>query len=182
MGTNGILHTEADKYLIAQSVVDIVKEYVLFGVKDVSLTPDAVLLSSVQLIKFFKIRIQRISFILLVTRTSKKKTSATTSDEMSCCSSNQKFSGVNFKKEKHIDSLDEISTDFLNENDKQQSPSFSIKRNEDYIHMKAILKSLLFSAYEEFIDTKIGLEIMKENSPKKNIVGHLNINSLRNKL
>ena len=101
---------------------------------------------------------------------------------MSCCSSNQKFSGVNFKKEKHIDSLDEISTDFLNENDKQQSPSFSIKRNEDYIHMKAILKSLLFSAYEEFIDTKIGLEIMKENSPKKNIVGHLNINSLRNKL
>ena len=139
MGANGILHTEADKYLIAQSVVDIAKEYVLFGVKDVSLTPDAVLLSSVQLIKFFKIRIQRISFILLVTRTSKKKTSATTSDEMSCCSSNQKFSGVNFKKEKHIDSLDEISTDFLNENDKQQSPSFSIKRNEDYIHMKAIL-------------------------------------------
>ena len=48
MGTNGILHTEADKYLIAQSVVDIAKEYVLFGVKDVSLTPDAVLLSSVQ--------------------------------------------------------------------------------------------------------------------------------------
>ena len=135
-----------------------------------------------QLIKFFKIKIQSISFILLVTRTSKKKTSATTSDEMSCGSSTQKFSGVNSKKEKHIDSLDEISTDLLNENDKQQSPSFSIKRNEDYIHMKAILKSLLFSAYEEFIDTKIGLKIMKENSPKKIIVGHLNINSLRNKL
>ena len=45
-----------------------------------------------------------------------------------------------------IDSSEEISTDFLNENDTQQSPSYSIKRNEDYIHVDAILKSPLFSA------------------------------------
>ena len=47
------------------------------------------------------------------------------------------------------------------------SLSCSIKRNEDYIHAEAILKSPLFSAHEEFNDTKIGLEVMKENSPKK---------------
>ena len=40
-----------------------------------------------------------------------------------------------------IDSTEEISTDLLNENDTQQSPSYSIKRNEDYIHADAILKS-----------------------------------------
>ena len=60
------------------------------------------------------------------------------------------------------------------------SPSHSIKRN-DYIHAEAILKSPLFSAPEEFSDSKIGLKVMKENSPNKIIVGHVNINSLRNK-
>ena len=80
-----------------------------------------------------------------------------------------------------IDSTEEISTDLLNENDTQPSPSNSIKRNEDYIYEEAILKSPLFSAPEEFNDAKIGLKVMKENSPNKIIVGHLNINSLRNK-
>ena len=80
-----------------------------------------------------------------------------------------------------IDSSEEISTDFLNENDTQQSPSYSIKRNEDYIHVDAILKSPSFSAPEEFNGAEIGLKVMKENSPNKIIVGHLNINSLRNK-
>ena len=69
----------------------------------------------------------------------------------------------------------------LNENDTQQSPSNSIKRNENYIHAEAILKSPLFSAPEEFNDAKIGLKVMEENSPNKIIVGHLNINSLWNK-
>ena len=80
-----------------------------------------------------------------------------------------------------IDNSEEISTDLLNENDTQQSSSYNIKRNEDYIHTDAILKSLSFSAPEEFNDAKIGLKVMKENSPNKIIVGHLNINSLRNK-
>ena len=80
-----------------------------------------------------------------------------------------------------IDSSEEISTDFLNENDTQESPSYSIKTNEDYIHVDAILKSPSFSAPEEFNDANIGLKVMKENSPNKTIVGHLNINSLRNK-
>ena len=69
----------------------------------------------------------------------------------------------------------------LNENDTQQSFFCSIKRNLDYIHAEAILKSPLFSAPEEFNDAKTGLKVMKENSPNKIIVGHLNINSLRNK-
>ena len=69
----------------------------------------------------------------------------------------------------------------LNENDTQQSPSNSIKRNENCIHAEAILKSSLFSAPEEFNDAKIGLKVMEENSPNKIIVGHLNINSLWNK-
>ena len=69
----------------------------------------------------------------------------------------------------------------LNENDTQQSPFYSIKRNKDCIHAEAILKSSLFFASEEFNDAKIGLKVMKENSPNKIIVGHLNINSLRNK-
>ena len=43
------------------------------------------------------------------------------------------------------------------------------------------MKSPLFSAPEECNDAKIGLKVMKENSPNKIIVGHLNINSLRNK-
>ena len=80
-----------------------------------------------------------------------------------------------------IDSSEEISTDFLNENDTQQSPSYSVKRNEDYIHVDAILKSPSFSAPKEFNNAKIGLKVMKENSPNKIVVGHLNINSLRNK-
>ena len=80
-----------------------------------------------------------------------------------------------------IDSSEEISTDLLNENDTQQSTSYSIKRNEDYIHADSILNSPLFSAPEEFNDAKIGLKVMKENSPNKIIAGHLNINSLRNK-
>ena len=80
-----------------------------------------------------------------------------------------------------IESLEEISTDLLYENDTQQSPSYSRKRNKDYIHVDVILKSPSFSAPEEFNDAKIGLKVMKENSPNKIIVRHLNINSLRNK-
>ena len=107
--------------------------------------------------------------------------SATSSDEISCGSSNRKFDRANSKKEMKIDRSEEISTDLLNENDTQQSASYSIKRNEDYVHAYAILKSPSFSAPEEFNDAKIGLKVMKENSPNKIIVGHLNINSLRNK-
>ena len=80
-----------------------------------------------------------------------------------------------------IDSSEEISTDLLNENDMQQSPSYSIKKPEDYIHVDAILRSPPFSAPEEFNNAKIGLKVMKENSPNKVIVGHLNTNSLRDK-
>ena len=47
--------------------------------------------------------------------------------------------------------------------------------------MDGILKSPSFSAPEEFNDAKIGLEVMNENFPNKIIVGHLNINSSRNK-
>ena len=73
-----------------------------------------------------------------------------------------------------IDSSEEISTDLLNENDTQQSPSYSIKRNEDYIHGEAILKSPLFLYYpRKFNDAKIGLKVMKENSSNKIIVEHL---------
>ena len=50
---------------------------------------------------------------------------------------------------------------------RQQSPSYSIKRNEYYIHAKDILKSPLFFAPEEFNDAKIGLKVMKENFPVK---------------
>ena len=80
-----------------------------------------------------------------------------------------------------IDSSGEISTDFLIENDTQQSTSYSLKRNEDDIHVDAILKSPSFSAPEEFNDARIGLKVMKENPPNKIIVRDLNINSLRNK-
>ena len=71
-----------------------------------------------------------------------------------------------------IDSSEEISTDFLNENGTLQSLSYSIKRNEDYIHVDAILKSPSISAPEDFNDAKIGLRVMKENSPNKIIVGY----------
>ena len=37
----------------------------------------------------------------------------------------------------------------------------------------------MLSAHEEFNDAKIWLKVMKEKSPNKIIVGHLNINSLR---
>ena len=90
--------------------------------------------------------------------------SATSSDEISCGSSTQKFDRAYSKKDMKIDSSEEISTDFLNENDTQQSPSYSVKRNEDYIHVDAILKSPSFSAPKEFNDAKIGLKVMKENS------------------
>ena len=89
--------------------------------------------------------------------------------------------GPNSKKEMNIDSLEEISTNLLNENDTQQSPSYSIKRNEDYVHAEAVLKSPIFSAPEEFNHAKIGLKVMKGNSSNKIVVGHLKINSLRNK-
>ena len=36
MGMNDILHTEADKDIIAKSVMDFAKECVWFGIKDVS--------------------------------------------------------------------------------------------------------------------------------------------------
>ena len=71
-----------------------------------------------------------------------------------------------------IDSSEEISTDFLNENGTLQSLSYSIKRNKDYIHVDVILKSPSFSAPEDFNDAKIGLRVMKENSPNKIIVGY----------
>ena len=80
-----------------------------------------------------------------------------------------------------IESSEEILTDLLNENDTQQGPSYIIKRDEDYAYADAILKTPSFSAPEEFNDAKTGLKVMKENSPNKIIVGHLNINSLRNK-
>ena len=74
MGTNGTLNTEADKDLIAESVMVIAKQFVRFGVKDVFVSSEtvntrAVLLSSMQLIAFFKIYVQRICFILLITQT-----------------------------------------------------------------------------------------------------------------
>ena len=80
-----------------------------------------------------------------------------------------------------IDSSEEISTNLVNENDMQQSPSYSIKRNEDYINVDDILKSPPSSAPEEFNNAHIGLKVMKENSSNKIIVGHLNTNSLKNK-
>ena len=55
----------------------------------------------------------------------------------------------------------------MNDNDKQKIPSYTIKRNEDCIHAKVILKLPLFSAREEFNDAKIGLKAMKENVPNK---------------
>ena len=74
IGTNDILNAEVDKDLIAESVIDTAKECVWFSVKDVfvsSVTVDnrRILLSSVQLITFFKINVLHISFILLITRT-----------------------------------------------------------------------------------------------------------------
>ena len=59
--------------------------------------------------------------------------------------------------------------------------SIVIKWTENCIHAKAIPKSPLSSAYKEFSDAKIGLKVMKENSPNKITVGNLHINPLRNK-
>lgn len=70
-----------------------------------------------------------------ITRTCDIGLSATTPDEIS---SIQKFNGGNSKKEKHIASSEKISTNSLHENDTQQSPSYSIIRNDDFIHTKAI--------------------------------------------
>ena len=44
MGTNGILNAEGDKDLIVESVIDIAKECVLLGVKDVFVSIDSFLL------------------------------------------------------------------------------------------------------------------------------------------
>ena len=87
-------------------------------------------------------------------------------DEISRGSSTQKFDGANSKKEKQIDSFEDISTDLLNENNAQQGSSYSITRNEDYIHAEAILRSPLCSASEKFNDAKIGLKVMKKNFPR----------------
>ena len=56
-----------------------------------------------------------------------------------------------------------------------------LENQKDYIHADAILKSPSSFAPEEFNDAKIGLKVMKENSPHKIIVGQLDINSLSNK-
>ena len=55
------------------------------------------------------------------------------------------------------------------------------KGNEDCIHAKAISKTSLFSGYEKFNDAKIGMKVMKENSPNKITVRNFNMNTLRNK-
>ena len=54
-----------------------------------------------------------------------------------------------------------------------RSTVLPIERTGDYIHADPILKSPSFSAPEEFNDAKIGLKVMKENSPNKILVGHL---------
>ena len=80
MGINDVLSTEADKELIAESVTDIAKKCVCFGVKDVSVSTTMVntRLSSAFISAVNKIpqhKFQRITLILLITRTSKKNTS-----------------------------------------------------------------------------------------------------------
>ena len=77
---NDVLSTEADKELIAESVTDIAKKCVCFGVKDVSVSTTMVntRLSSAFISAVNKIpqhKFQRITLILLITRTSKKNTS-----------------------------------------------------------------------------------------------------------
>ena len=77
MGTNDILNAQADKDLIAESVIDIAKECVRFGVKNVFIFSVKVNTrrSSAFINAFFKTNVQRISFTLLITRTEKKNTS-----------------------------------------------------------------------------------------------------------
>ena len=80
IGINDVLSTEADKELIAESVTDIAKKCVCFGVKDVSVSTTMVntRLSSAFIGAVNKIpqhKFQRITLILLITRTSKKNTS-----------------------------------------------------------------------------------------------------------
>ena len=79
-------------------------------------------------------------------------------EEISSNSSAQKYNKANSKIETHADGSEEISTDSLNQSDKQQTFLDGIN------------------------EAKTGLKEMKENSPNKVIVGHLNINSIRNKL
>ena len=74
MGTNDILNAEADKDLIAESVIDIAKECARFGVKDVFVSSvtvntrrSSVFISAVN--TFFKVNVQQISFILSINRT-----------------------------------------------------------------------------------------------------------------
>ena len=68
-----------------------------------------------------------------------KVLSSTTSDEICCGSSTQKFDGANSKKEKYIDSSEEISTDLYIENAMHQNLSYSIKRN-----VLMIIKKIVF--------------------------------------
>ena len=80
IGINDVLSTEDDKELIAESVTDIAKKCVCFGVKDVSVSTTMVntRLSSAFISAVNKIpqhKFQRITLILLITRTSKKNTS-----------------------------------------------------------------------------------------------------------
>ena len=80
IGINDVLSTEADKELIAESVTDIAKKCVCFGVKDVSVSTTMVntQLSSAFISAVNKIpqhKFQCITLILLITRTSKKNTS-----------------------------------------------------------------------------------------------------------
>ena len=63
---------------------------------------------------------------------------------------------TNFKIETYADGSEEISTDSLNQSDKQQTTLDGIK------------------------EANIGLKEMRENSSNKLTVGHLNINSIRN--
>ena len=79
-----------------------------------------------------------------LSRKLKKREAVTSSDEISCGSSIQKFDQAYSKKEMKIDSSEEISTDFVNENDTQQSPSYSIKKTK-IIFMLMSFWSLLHS-------------------------------------
>ena len=74
MGTNDILNMEADNDLNAKSVIDIAKECVPFGVKDVFVLSRTVntrcnsaFISAVN--KCLNIDVQCISFIFLITQT-----------------------------------------------------------------------------------------------------------------
>ena len=83
MEINDILNTEANKDVIAESVIGIAKECFRFGVKDafvsnVTVNTQRSSAFIAQLIEFFKINGQRIGFILLIIRTPKESTSGKT--------------------------------------------------------------------------------------------------------